>query len=261
MTSIMSTATTQFVAAPVTTISTLANESAPVDLGEASNMSVPFSVPQFPVVDPQPGPMASAPPAEAALSSRGTKSKKKKASSALAASASQSGSLGENTGRWTAEEHRLFLQGLEQHGKGWKKIASLIKSRTVVQIRTHAQKYFQKLAKARQNGEEGDVTMEGRGCAASITSSGSNIEAQTNKRRRQVSGTKRKAIQSVVASAQRQAKKLVEVQSASGVSPSQMQPLLSISPALKYFVLPGTAVEVGTTADAVFEESMYVYLK
>lgn len=59
----------------------------------------------------------------------------------------------ENTGRWTAEEHRLFLQGLEAHGKGWKKIATLIKSRTVVQIRTHAQKYFQKLAKARQNGE------------------------------------------------------------------------------------------------------------
>jgi hypothetical protein len=42
----------------------------------------------------------------------------------------------------------LFLQGLEQFGKGWKNIASLIKSRTVVQIRTHAQKYFQKLAKA-----------------------------------------------------------------------------------------------------------------
>ena len=59
----------------------------------------------------------------------------------------------ENTGRWTAEEHRLFLQGLEQHGKGWKDIATLIQSRTVVQIRTHAQKYFQKLAKARQNGE------------------------------------------------------------------------------------------------------------
>lgn len=70
----------------------------------------------------------------------------------------------ENTGRWTAEEHRLFLQGLEQHGKGWKMIASLIKSRTVVQIRTHAQKYFQKLAKARENGEGGDVPMEGRAC-------------------------------------------------------------------------------------------------
>jgi SHAQKYF class myb-like DNA-binding protein len=59
----------------------------------------------------------------------------------------------ENTGRWTAEEHRLFLQGLEAHGKGWKKIATLIKSRTVVQIRTHAQKYFQKLGKALHNME------------------------------------------------------------------------------------------------------------
>jgi len=69
----------------------------------------------------------------------------------------------ENTGRWTAEEHRLFLQGLEQHGKGWKKIATLIKSRTVVQIRTHAQKYFQKLAKARQNGEAVPVQQGGVG--------------------------------------------------------------------------------------------------
>mmetsp|Transcript_5719 Transcript_5719/g.8841 ORF Transcript_5719/g.8841 Transcript_5719/m.8841 type:complete len:721 (+) Transcript_5719:386-2548(+) len=74
----------------------------------------------------------------------------------------------ENTGRWTAEEHRLFLQGLEQHGKGWKKIASLIKSRTVVQIRTHAQKYFQKLAKARQNGEQVGGVMDGAGAGVAV---------------------------------------------------------------------------------------------
>ena len=53
--------------------------------------------------------------------------------------------VGGSTGRWTREEHNLFLKGLEMHGKGWKKIASLIKTRTVVQIRTHAQKYFLKL--------------------------------------------------------------------------------------------------------------------
>jgi SHAQKYF class myb-like DNA-binding protein len=46
-----------------------------------------------------------------------------------------------------------FIKGLELHGKGWKKIANMIKTRTVVQIRTHAQKYFLKLSKARQNGE------------------------------------------------------------------------------------------------------------
>jgi SHAQKYF class myb-like DNA-binding protein len=69
----------------------------------------------------------------------------------------------QNTGRWTYGEHCLFLKGLEQHGKGWKKIASLIRTRTVVQIRTHAQKYFQKLAKAKQNGDHGDVGMDSKG--------------------------------------------------------------------------------------------------
>ena len=54
-----------------------------------------------------------------------------------------------STGRWTLEEHKIFLEGLKLHGKGWKQIAMMIQSRTVVQIRTHAQKYFQKLAKAK----------------------------------------------------------------------------------------------------------------
>ncbi|CAN0228771.1 unnamed protein product, partial [Discosporangium mesarthrocarpum] len=70
----------------------------------------------------------------------------------------------QNTGRWTYNEHQLFLRGLELHGKGWKKIASLIKTRTVVQIRTHAQKYFQKLAKNKQSGGDyGDMSVDGRG--------------------------------------------------------------------------------------------------
>jgi len=62
---------------------------------------------------------------------------------------------GENTGRWTKEEHHVFLEGLKEYGKEWKKIAGMIPTRTVVQIRTHAQKYFQKLAKTRElKGEE-----------------------------------------------------------------------------------------------------------
>lgn len=66
-------------------------------------------------------------------------------------------------GRWTREEHMLFIKGLEMYGKGWKKIAGLIKTRTVVQIRTHAQKYFLKLSKARQNGESsGSMSMDGK---------------------------------------------------------------------------------------------------
>ena len=138
---------------------------------------------------------------------------------------------GENTGRWTAEEHRLFLQGLEQHGKGWKKIASLIKSRTVVQIRTHAQKYFQKLAKARQNGEDGDVPMDGRGVGGvpgSVPGGpghpvSSAAAASAAKRRRQTAGTKRKAITSVVASAQREGKRLQQQQQDGAARAQQIQ--------------------------------------
>jgi SHAQKYF class myb-like DNA-binding protein len=76
---------------------------------------------------------------------------KKKSSSS---SKKKSGSGFENTGRWTSEEHQMFLNGLDSYGKEWKKIAELIKTRTVVQIRTHAQKYFQKVAKAREQANE-----------------------------------------------------------------------------------------------------------
>ena len=54
---------------------------------------------------------------------------------------------GGSTGRWTTEEHQLFEDGLRKYGKQWKRIAEEIPTRTVVQIRTHAQKYFLKLAK------------------------------------------------------------------------------------------------------------------
>lgn len=54
-------------------------------------------------------------------------------------------------GRWTHAEHEMFVRGLELHNKQWKLIAELIKTRTVVQVRTHAQKYFQKLVKQAKN--------------------------------------------------------------------------------------------------------------
>ena len=64
----------------------------------------------------------------------------------------------EHTGRWTREEHEAFLLALQQYGKEWKKVAAKVKTRTVVQTRTHAQKYFQKLQKGLAN-DKGDVTM------------------------------------------------------------------------------------------------------
>ena len=54
---------------------------------------------------------------------------------------------GEKTGRWTDEEHTRFLHGLELFGKKWTKVADVVGSRTTVQVRSHAQKYFQKLEK------------------------------------------------------------------------------------------------------------------
>lgn len=204
-----------------------------------------------PVKKPAPVASAPAPPhvassAASAATARPSKSKKKKGApvvtmaTAAQAQGGSTGAQGENTGRWTAEEHRLFLQGLELHGKGWKKIASLIKSRTVVQIRTHAQKYFQKLAKARQNGEEGEIAMEGRG-AASVTAVSPAAAAQGGKRRRQATGTKRKVIQSVVASAHRQGKKF-------GATGPDGQPLPTAAPALAHFVLPVAPSHSGTNS-------------
>jgi SHAQKYF class myb-like DNA-binding protein len=52
-------------------------------------------------------------------------------------------------GRWTAEEHHMFLRGLKRHGRAWSKIAKTIPNRTTTQVRTHAQKYFIKVERAR----------------------------------------------------------------------------------------------------------------
>ena len=51
---------------------------------------------------------------------------------------------GQKEGRWTAQEHQAFLEGLEQYGREWKKVAEKIPTRSSTQIRSHAQKYFSK---------------------------------------------------------------------------------------------------------------------
>ena len=56
------------------------------------------------------------------------------------------------SGRWSQEEHDLFVNAMERWPKQWSKIAALVKTRTVVQIRTHAQKCWKK-----QNGQAGPM--------------------------------------------------------------------------------------------------------
>lgn len=46
---------------------------------------------------------------------------------------------------WSAAEHDIFVHAYEEHGKDWKKIAELVGTRTISQVRSHAQKYFMKL--------------------------------------------------------------------------------------------------------------------
>jgi len=69
-----------------------------------------------------------------------------------------------NKGRWTADEHRLFLEGLDRYGKDFKKIGKLVNTRTVVQIRSHAQKHFDK--EARDELGEGNAAAKRRRASA-----------------------------------------------------------------------------------------------
>ena len=47
-----------------------------------------------------------------------------------------------NSGRWSNEEHNKFIEGILKYGNEWKKVQSIIKTRTSTQARSHAQKFF-----------------------------------------------------------------------------------------------------------------------
>lgn len=49
---------------------------------------------------------------------------------------------------WTDPEHDKFLEALQLFDRDWKKIEAFIGSKTVIQIRSHAQKYFLKVQKS-----------------------------------------------------------------------------------------------------------------
>ena len=52
--------------------------------------------------------------------------------------------------RWTDEEHKKFLEALKLYGRAWRKIEQHIGTKTAVQIRSHAQKFFSKLQKEQE---------------------------------------------------------------------------------------------------------------
>ncbi|KAK1578584.1 hypothetical protein Q3G72_031453 [Acer saccharum] len=60
--------------------------------------------------------------------------------------------------RWTEEEHKKFLEALKLYGRAWRKIEEHVGSKTAVQIRSHAQKFFSKVV--RETSANNTIPME-----------------------------------------------------------------------------------------------------
>jgi len=50
-------------------------------------------------------------------------------------------------GRWTSKEHEQFMECLKHYGRDWDKLEEMIPTRTNIQIRSHAQKFFERIRK------------------------------------------------------------------------------------------------------------------
>ncbi|KAG8373527.1 hypothetical protein BUALT_Bualt11G0033500 [Buddleja alternifolia] len=59
--------------------------------------------------------------------------------------------------RWTEEEHKKFLEALKLYGRAWRKIEEHVGTKTAVQIRSHAQKFFSKVVRECNTGEASAV--------------------------------------------------------------------------------------------------------
>ncbi|GLD94985.1 hypothetical protein PINS_up003610 [Pythium insidiosum] len=86
-------------------------------------------------------------------------------------------------GRWSADEHDRFLAGFRIHGHKWKRVQQVVRTRSVTQVRTHAQKYLLKLAKLKaEKKQSGDEVAEMSGAmnSSSDTEGGSNNAGRPN---------------------------------------------------------------------------------
>ena len=50
-------------------------------------------------------------------------------------------------GHWSWEEHKRFVEAIVKYGIQWEKIKYAVKTRTDIQVRSHAQKFYKKLKK------------------------------------------------------------------------------------------------------------------
>ena len=86
--------------------------------------------------------------------------------------------------KWSEEEHALFVESLKKYGRAWRKIEAHIGTKTAVQIRSHAQKFFSKLqkeqhARAANGSGDGNAQSDGKKRAASASAAGGNKKTKT----------------------------------------------------------------------------------
>lgn len=62
------------------------------------------------------------------------------------------------------EEHEAFLRGVDQYDKDWDLIATIVTTRSVLQVRTHGQKYFAKLERGEVFPEQVNLPSPDRLC-------------------------------------------------------------------------------------------------
>lgn len=85
--------------------------------------------------------------------------KKKMGSSALehAVKVRKPYTISKQRERWTDEEHNKFLEALKLYGRAWRQIEEHVGTKTAVQIRSHAQKFFTKVVRESSGDSTGET--------------------------------------------------------------------------------------------------------
>ena len=69
---------------------------------------------------------------------------------------------------WTEEEHKAFVDAIQKHGRDWSRVTEIVGSKTVQQVRSHAQKHFKRIQREK-TGEYIPPPVRGASSSAEIT--------------------------------------------------------------------------------------------